>query len=39
MLPGGVILVFVLLFLAGCAIVGTIAYRKYQSRQQALNNF
>ncbi|AQZ15440.1 PMP1 (YCR024C-A) and PMP2 (YEL017C-A) [Zygosaccharomyces parabailii] len=39
MLPGGVILVFVLVGLACIAIVGTIAYKKYQAKQRALQRF
>ncbi|GAV54408.1 hypothetical protein ZYGR_0AL01400 [Zygosaccharomyces rouxii] len=38
-LPGGVILVFVLIFLAGCAIVATFIYRKWQARKRALEGF
>ncbi|CCF58736.1 hypothetical protein KAFR_0F01400 [Kazachstania africana CBS 2517] len=39
MLPAGVILVFCLLFCAGCAIVGTIAYNKWQARKRSLQRF
>ncbi|KAG0658944.1 hypothetical protein C6P44_003893, partial [Monosporozyma unispora] len=39
MLPGGVILVFILVGLAVVAIVSTIAYRKWQARQRGLQRF
>ncbi|CAG62094.2 uncharacterized protein GVI51_L07887 [Nakaseomyces glabratus] len=39
MLPGGVILVFILVGLAACAIVAVIIYRKWQERQRSLQRF
>ncbi|KAH3900423.1 proteolipid ATPase SCDLUD_003403 [Saccharomycodes ludwigii] len=39
LLPGGVILVFVLVGLAGITIVLTIAYNKYKARKAALDRF
>lgn len=33
MLPAGVILVFVLIFLAGCGIVATIAFKKLKAKK------
>lgn len=39
MLPGGVILVFVLIFLAGCAIFGTFVYNKMKARKAGLAKF
>ncbi|CCE62065.1 hypothetical protein TPHA_0B03930 [Tetrapisispora phaffii CBS 4417] len=38
-LPGGVILVFILVGLAVIAILATIAYRKWQARQKGLQRF
>ncbi|CCE66053.1 hypothetical protein TPHA_0O00840 [Tetrapisispora phaffii CBS 4417] len=38
-LPGGVILVFILVGLAVIAILSTIAYRKWQARQKGLQRF
>ncbi|SCW02664.1 LAFE_0F11606g1_1 [Lachancea fermentati] len=39
MLPGGVILVFVLVGLAAIAIFCTILYRKWQAKQKGLAKF
>ncbi|CCC67403.1 hypothetical protein NCAS_0A08450 [Naumovozyma castellii] len=39
MLPGGVILVFILVGLAIIAILSTIIYRKWQARQKGLQRF
>ncbi|AHY75536.1 Pmp2p [Saccharomyces cerevisiae YJM1478] len=38
-LPGGVILVFILVGLACIAIISTIIYRKWQARQRGLQRF
>ncbi|CAI4056644.1 hypothetical protein SKDZ_03G0890 [Saccharomyces kudriavzevii ZP591] len=38
-LPGGVILVFILVGLACIAIISTIIYRKWQARQKGLERF
>ncbi|CAR58073.1 uncharacterized protein GVI51_M03179 [Nakaseomyces glabratus] len=39
MLPGGPIVVLILVGLAACIIVATIIYRKWQERQRALARF
>ncbi|SCU99150.1 LADA_0H17876g1_1 [Lachancea dasiensis] len=39
MLPAGVILVFVLIFLAFCAVAGTVGYKKIQARKAGLQKF
>ncbi|SCU98178.1 LAFA_0G16116g1_1 [Lachancea sp. 'fantastica'] len=39
MLPGGVILVFVLVGLAAIAVIGTVTYKKMQARKKGLQKF